>query len=164
MTQRCKACSHPERAAIDAALVTGTGTVRDIAGQHGLSPSSLDRHRQAHIPAALAQATQAAEVVQADDLLGQVRSLLADARRIQQAAEAARDLKTALAGVREQARVLELLAKLLGELESSTTVNVLNVTASPEWALIRSALTKALAPYPEATQAVARALSAGGQP
>ena len=80
MTQRCKACSHPERAAIDAALVTGTGTVRDIAGQHGLSPSSLDRHRQAHIPAALAQATQAAEVVQADDTVW-VLALVHTARR-----------------------------------------------------------------------------------
>jgi len=72
----------------------------------------------------LAQATQAAEVVEATSLLDQVRALLADARRIQQAAEAAKDLRTALSAVREQARTLELLARLLGELESSTTVTV----------------------------------------
>jgi len=111
----------------------------------------------------MALAAQAAEVVSGNTLLEQVRALLLDAKGIQAKASAAQDLKTALGAIREQARIFELLARLLGELESSTTVNV-NVTASPEWALIRTALTRALAPYPDATAAVARALTAGGQP
>jgi hypothetical protein len=124
VSRTCTVCAHVDRSAIDAALVARLDSIRDIAGQYGLKRASLDRHRQAHIPVALAQATQAAEVVEATSLLDQVRALLADARRIQQAAEAAKDLRTALSAVREQARTLELLARLLGELESSTTVTV----------------------------------------
>lgn len=50
---------------------------------------------------------------------------------------------------------LELLGKLLGELDERPTVNVLVL---PEWAAIRGAMVKALRPYPEARQAVAVAL------
>ncbi len=48
----CKACSHPERKAIDAALTAGSPE-RAIAGQFGLSRQSVNRHR-AHISEAIA--------------------------------------------------------------------------------------------------------------
>jgi hypothetical protein len=57
----------------------------------------------------------------------------------------------------------ELLAKLLGDLQQEGTVNL---TVSPEWATVRSALLVALAPYPEARVAVSDRLVAleGGAP
>jgi len=165
MPRVCTVCTHPERRAIETAQLAGIDTIRTIADQHAVSHQAVVRHR-AHIPQSLALASEAAEVVEAGTLLDQVRTLLADARRIQHSAEAAKDLKTALAGVREQARVLELLAKLLGELEGNgTTVNVqTNVLVSAEWTELRSTLTRALQPFPAAAAAVARALSAGGKP
>ena len=51
---------------------------------------------------------------------------------------------------------LELVAKLLGELDESPTINV---TLSPEWVSIRTLIVQALQPYPDARQAVAQALS-----
>ena len=52
-----------------------------------------------------------------------------DAKRIAGAAEGANDLRTALAGVRELTRIVELLAKLRGELREGTTVNVTTAVA-----------------------------------
>lgn len=51
----------------------------------------------------------------------------------------------------------ELLAKLIGELNETPTVNVL--VAHPEWLAIRSTLFGALQSYPEAREAVAGALA-----
>jgi len=51
----------------------------------------------------------------------------------------------------------QLLAKLLGQLDERPQVNVL---MAPEWLQVRVALLTALAPHPEARQAVAAALVA----
>lgn len=58
---------------------------------------------------------------------------------------------------------MELLAKLTGELDERPQVNVLNVSASPEWLGIQSSMLEALAPYPEARTAVAGALTDLGE-
>jgi hypothetical protein len=47
---------------------------------------------------------------------------------------------------------IELLAKLIGELDERSQVNVL---VSPEWIAVRAALLEALAPHPQARAAVA---------
>jgi hypothetical protein len=52
---------------------------------------------------------------------------------------------------------VELLAKLVGDLDERPQVNV---TLSPEWQRIRGAVLDALAPYPDARMAVARRLVA----
>jgi hypothetical protein len=52
---------------------------------------------------------------------------------------------------------VELLAKLVGELDDRPIVNV---TLSPEWQRIRGGLLEALGPYPEARRAAARRLAA----
>jgi hypothetical protein len=55
---------------------------------------------------------------------------------------------------------LELLAKLVGELDDRPSINVL---VAPEWLAVRAALLAALAPFPEARAAAAAALrSASG--
>src|SRR3954453_21307670 len=67
-------------------------------------------------------------------------------------------------GVRETRGCLELLAKLLGELDERPQVNLL---LAPEWRTVRGALLAALAGFPEARAAVARqllALEAGDEP
>ncbi len=63
-------------------------------------------------------------------------------------------LLEAAAGLRGQ---LELVAKLTGALDERPQVNVL--VASEEWVRVRGRLVAALAPYPEARQAVVDALS-----
>jgi hypothetical protein len=128
---------------------------RDIAGQMRLSKSALVRHHDDHLPALVAQAKQAAEVAQADDLLAQVRGLRSKAVSILLKAEQQGDLRTALAAIREARGCLELLLEVEGELDRRPTFNLV---LAPEWLVVRGALLAALAPYAEARQAVAHAL------
>src|SRR4051794_3551963 len=155
MPRVCTICTHPDRPAIDMMLVNGK-PLRDIAGRFGTSKSALERHQVQHLPASLAEARRAEEAARADDLLGQLLGLQADARRIGKKAEDTGDLKTALAGVRELVRIVELTAKLVGELNERPEVNVL---VAPQWLAVRTALLEALRPYPEARLAVASRLA-----
>jgi hypothetical protein len=45
MPPRCKTCSHPRRAEIDAAIIDGV-SLRNIAQQFGPSPWGIRRHKQ----------------------------------------------------------------------------------------------------------------------
>jgi len=150
MARPCSVCTHEQREAIDAALIAGE-SYREITGRWGVSRSALSRHLRQHLVALLAGRSE----VEADNLLEQVADLQKQAQAIKDKAEAAGDLKTALQGIRELVRIVELLAKLRGELDERPQVNIL---LSPQWLEVRAVLLKALAPYPDARQAAAQAL------
>ncbi|OGC01445.1 MAG: hypothetical protein A3G35_10965 [candidate division NC10 bacterium RIFCSPLOWO2_12_FULL_66_18] len=116
MGRRCTACASPHRADIDQALASGQA-IAGIARDFAVSEDALARHREAHLPGALVKASEAAEVARADTLLTKIQSLEAEAKRIGAKAEKEGDLRCALVAVRELTRIVELLAKLTGELE-----------------------------------------------
>jgi hypothetical protein len=118
---------------------------------------AVQRHKEEHLPAALAKARSAAEADHGDDLLRQVRVLQMQTLNILKTALGAQDLNTALRAISEARRNLELLARLNGELEQGATVNLV---ISPQWLEVRAAILAALAPYPNAKLAVAERLSA----
>ena len=128
---------------------------RHIAARFDTSTGALQRHKADHLPVKLAKAQEAEEVAQADDLLEQVRDLQGRALAILDKAEEAGELRTALSAIREARGNLELLAKLLGELDDRPQVNVL---VSPEWLELRAIIVGALEPHPAARGAVLRAL------
>jgi hypothetical protein len=105
----------------------------------------------------MAQAAE--EVAQADTLLEQVGDLQERALAILDKAEEAGELRTALGAIREARGNLELLAKLLGELDERPVVNL---SVSPEWLELRAVIVTALEPHPEALRAVVGALESGG--
>ena len=155
MPRRCTVCSHPEVEAIDQALVSGE-PYRSVANRYeSLSQASVQRHQENHIPATLAKAKDAGEVAHADNLLDQVGDLQRRALAILGKAEEAGELRTALSAIREARGNLELLAKLLGELDERPVVN-LNV--SPEWLQLRAVIVGALEPHPDARESVLRAI------
>src|SRR5688500_18113467 len=117
---------------------------------------AVQRHAAEHVPETLAKAHEAAEAANADSLLGQVRSLQARALAILDRAEADGQLMPALAAIRETRGCLELLGKLMGELDERPQVNVL---VAPEWLALRGTILAALSPFPEARAAVAARLS-----
>lgn len=125
MPRSCSVCSHPSRDEVDAALVEGD-SFRNVAKRFGTSSSAMFRHQESHVSARLLKAQEIAEVSGADHLVEQVEDLKRKARQILQKAEAGGDLRTALAGVRELSRLIELIAKLTGELKT-TQVNILNI-------------------------------------
>ncbi len=160
MAMTCTVCRHPARAAIDAALVADE-PVRAVASRYvtqsgrPLGHMALYRHKDECLPATLVKAQEAAEVANADTLLAQVRTLQARALGILDTAEGTGQLMAALAAIREARGCLELLGKLMGELDERPVVNVL---VSPEWHQVRGVLLSTLQPYPDARAAVAGAL------
>lgn len=157
MSRACSICTHNDHAEIDAALARGTPN-RRIAAQLGVSENALRRHKSEHLPRSLTRAREASEVARADELLGEVRTLHSKALDILASAEKQGDSRTALSAIREARSCLELLARLLGELEDGPTVSVL---VNPEWITIRSEIELALRPWPKARSAVAQALRSG---
>lgn len=157
MPRPCTVCRHPDRAAVDAALVDGE-PVRTIAGRFGLSHNAVLRHRDGHLPESMAKAREAADVVRGDALLSQVRELQARALAILAAAEKAKDGRLALQAIREARGNLELLGRLAGELQAGVTVNVLG---SGEWVRVRGMILAALEAHPAARLAVADVLTLG---
>ena len=154
MPRSCTVCEHPEKDAIDQALV-GSASNRSVASIYDVSEAAVRRHKANHLPAKLVMAEKAAEVVEADNLLQQVGDLQRRALAILDKAEETGELRTALSAIREARGNLELLAKLLGELEERPVVN-LNI--SPEWLELRTVIVGALEPHPEALRAVVGAL------
>lgn len=156
MARTCTICTHPERQAIDQALVAGTPK-RDVSALFRVSEDAMTRHAAAHLPQALSKAQEAKEVAQGDDLLGQLKDLQGRTLGILTQAEEAKDLRTALQAVGQARGNLELLAKVTGELAQEGAVNIL---IAPEWVRVRATLIGALTPYPEARVAVAEQLAA----
>jgi phosphoserine phosphatase len=113
MARTCTVCKNPRRPEIDAALLAGVA-FRNIAKQFGLSTGTVFRHRR-HVGQALAKAEKANEIARGNALVARLNELAADARRIKTQAELIGDLRTALAGVRELTRLVEVAAELSRE-------------------------------------------------
>src|SRR3712207_751211 len=98
MPPRCTVCTSDEGDAIHPALVAGT-PYRRIAAHRPVSEQALLRHHDAHVPAHLAKAQEAAEVADADKLLARLQRLLDTAEGLLARATRDGDYRTALSGV-----------------------------------------------------------------
>src|SRR5829696_7478950 len=158
MAQACTVCTHPDAVLINEALIIEKVSNRSVAKQYGVDHNAVQRHRK-HVPQLLVKASQAMEVAQADDLLDQVRDLQRRALSILDKAEAADELRTALAAIAQARGNLELLGKLAGELQQEGATNIqIALSAHPDFVRLRAAVVGALEEHPEARWAVAAAL------
>lgn len=124
----CAVCSDANRSELDAAHIAGA-SIRELAKRFGRNKDTVQRHVRSHIPAATERAAAAAHVREAehgDSILAELGDLQNEARRLQSRAEGKRDYRTAIAAVRELVRLVELKARLLGELRDRE-INVTNV-------------------------------------
>lgn len=104
---------------------------RNVAQRFAVSRDAVARHRR-HLPTALAHASELTQVCHGDTLLAQLRGLTSEAQRLKATAEKAGDIRAALAAVRELCRIVELVAKLSGEVDSHSETKILNVTLDAE--------------------------------
>lgn len=157
-TEQCKVCAHPDRAEIEAAIVGGLSNVQ--AGKRwGVSKDSIRRHKDGHLSPALRAVAAGRETAGAVKALDRLEALYAQASSVLEAANSEGKASLSLAAIKELRGIVELLARLTGELDERPTVQVLNVAASPEWDALRGVVLGALRPYPEAGRAVALALT-----
>jgi 3-methyladenine DNA glycosylase Tag len=131
--RKCSLCIHERRYDIEQAMLAG-GSYRVVAQRFAVSRDAVVRHRR-HLPAVLARAQEVKEVAHGDSLLAQLRDLTAEAQRLKAIAEEAGDYRAALAAVRELCRIVELMAKLSGDLDSHSETKILHVTLDAETAL-----------------------------
>jgi len=89
---------------------------------------------KANEPPQLPEAINATGISRTDNVLEQLRRLNAQAQRLKEKAERAGDLRTALAAVRELSRIVELTAKVRGELAEGGETKILNVNIDSETA------------------------------
>ena len=119
----CKVCKHPEKNAIDAALVRGT-PYRKVAAQFsGVSGAAIQRHKR-HIPGTLVEASNAERVSEATNLLTKVDVLIRESEAIADAAKKEKDPPAATSALREARSCLELLGRVRGELHNGASVKV----------------------------------------
>lgn len=159
MGAACSICPREDRPAIDADIVAGAPN-RAIARQYDVGKDAVARHRANHISGALARVISEREEAGPRTALDRLEELHGRAMRVLDAAETEGKASLSLAAIRELRSLTETLAKITGELDERPNVQVLNVATSPEWLALRAGLMDALAPYPEAAQAVAGRLLA----
>ena len=123
----CTVCTHPARSEIDRALISQS-SYRSVAKRFGVSQPATFRHRQ-HMPATLLKAQEAQEIAQADSLVDELRGLATKARTLTAQAEESGDIRTALMGLREIGRILELRARVAGEIAGAQIS--INIAAFP---------------------------------
>lgn len=152
----CKVCTHPERKSIDAALMMGLPQ-RQVAASFGLKKDSVRRHYDSHVKAIAAEVTAERERAGAVTALDRLEELYTRTKRILDLAEEEGKASLSLAAVRELRGIVEVLARVTGELDEKPTLTV-NLAASPEWQQVQTVILAALAPYAEARQAVVLAL------
>ncbi len=153
MTRKCSVCKSQDVDEINKALVSSQ-SYRDIARRYSLDKSAVLRHKQNHLPAHLTKAENNDERHRASNLVVEINRLKIKAERIAEKAEKKGDYRTALSGIRELTRIIEILARMQGEISNQNISIVLN----NEWIQLRTVILNALDEYPEAKIRVADAI------
>src|SRR5262245_8375490 len=158
---------HPDRARIEYDLARGV-PVRRVAQKYNVSKDSAYRYlrklppqlRAAHL-GKLLKAGVDLERLRVDESEGLLQNLSVQRARLLLIQDHAMDtengqLATAISGAIH--RNLELVGKYLGEFAQHQIKTTVSVLVQPEYLELRSALVRALAPYPDAKAAVAAVL------
>lgn len=156
MPRVCTICFHPEREAIESAIVTGTSK-RDISLQFGVGHMAVQRHAT-HITDAIREAKQGQTLQSGSTALDRMAKGEKIVDEILSSAwgEKNKEPDLALKTLAELRRQVELRAKIEGELDEHT----ITITSIPEWRELRALLLEALSTHPQAKMAVIRALEA----
>ena len=158
---------HVDRVAIERDLAIGL-PLRRLARKYGLSKDALCRYRKKLPPqlraAMLAQSLRPEvdldklRTVESEGLLVNLAAQRAKLLLWQDAAASAEQFGVAAQIAAQINANLALTGRYLGELGVHHTVTSVSVLVSPQYLELRSALLRALEPYPDARRAVADAI------
>jgi hypothetical protein len=125
MPRVCTVCCHGDHHKIDKELVANLPQ-RQVARRYGISPDSIKRHlASGHVVRTISKAAEAKEILQGVDLVAKLHELAVDAQQILEESRNVKQYSAAMAAIREMARIVELVARLTGQLDESTRVNIL---------------------------------------
>jgi hypothetical protein len=132
MSRKCNICNHDRRQEIEHALLCGESN-RAVAQRFTVARGAVASHLM-HVSAALTQARKLKEIEDGKSVLIQLRELNLQAEQLKARADRAGDYRTSLLAVREKTRLVELEARLTGELNERPETKILNVTLDAETA------------------------------
>lgn len=157
MSKPCRICTHPEREAIDQAIISDV-PYRSITERYGVSNGSIARHKEAgHISQALIQANEVREITRSADLLDMTMNLLNEAQDIVEESRQEGDRRTALDGIGKITNILKLLMAVnLALSERQVKTSYMN---DPEFQQVMVIIMDELGPYPEVRERISARLS-----
>jgi len=162
VARACSVCLHPDREAIDRALVEGR-SFRDVARQHGTTKDALSRHHKAHVSPALTRVAQRREERmserRAETALDRLERLFAKAEHVLDVAEQAGQTAQQLAAIREARAVVDTIARITGELRPEVSGVKVNLLSSPEIQRYIVVIREVLADQPERLAIIAERLA-----
>jgi chaperonin cofactor prefoldin len=130
MSRKCSICNHNRRQEIERALLRGESH-HAVAQQFTISRGAVARHLK-HVSTALTQAQEVEE--NGKSILRRVGELILQAEQVKARANREGDYRTALAALREMTRLVELQARLTGELHEKHETKIVNLTFDAETA------------------------------
>jgi len=145
---------HEQIDLINSRLVAGVSS-RSIGQEFNLGYKSVQNHKNKHLPKQMVKAADMQDQQSADRLLEQVNLLYDKALLLIDKADSDQKWQASATAIKEARNCLELTGKLIGTLKTGHT---LNIFYNAEFIDARMAIYTALLPYPEARQAVIRAL------
>lgn len=110
MPRTCRACSSPNRTAIDTAIATGE-PLRNIAERVSISPTSLLRHK-VHVGEAIQRAGERREERYEDGLLGKIERVQAKLWEVLARMESEGDHRGSVVALREIRESLETIDRV----------------------------------------------------
>ena len=163
----CTICQHPQRQAIDLALLNRTATLARLSEQHRLSTSALHRHKQ-HLLHKMAQAQNRFQDLLREGYLFKLNKFLEKVLRVVDTAGAEGNDRLLLQAVRQGTGIMKFMAQLDSSFSPETVHRLL---ASPQWAApgascppTPSSSPTAIRPWPTVSSPPARSLAPRRRP
>jgi len=153
----CSICKDPRIEEINRRIASQE-KLADISRELAVSEDALSRHKEKCIITALSATPNTKDVINGDNLLTQLQAAREETLKLLDMAIEAGNTKTYgapsnyLAELRQQ---IKLWAELEGRLSSQPQITIIS---SPQWIELRTLIITALDPYPDAREAVVRAL------
>jgi len=137
VARSCSVCTHHRRDSMDKQLLRGE-QLKSVARHFSVSEDALGRHKK-HMQLVIAKAAAIVDqkdVAYGSALIAEIGRIRADAERLQLESERRQDVRGALRAIHERLAVVELEAKLSGQIDTSQKNVTINVqTISPEEAV-----------------------------
>ena len=137
MARTCSICTHHRRDSMDKLLLRGE-QLKAVARRYSVSEDALGRHKR-HMQLVIAKAAALVDqkdVAYGSALMAEIARIRADAERLQIESERRQDVRGALRAIHERLAIVELEAKLSGQIDTSQKNVTINVqTISPEEAV-----------------------------
>jgi hypothetical protein len=136
VARTCTICTHHRRDSMDKLLLRGE-QLKAVACRYSVSEDALGRHKK-HMQLVIAKAASLIEqkdVAYGSALMAEIGRIRADAERLQLGSERRQDVRGALRAIHERLAIVELEAKLSGQIDAQKSVTINVQTISPEEAV-----------------------------